>query len=183
MKGHPVDHPIIRFLQRNDSRETWEYERPAILTVELLCLIAGAWAAPTRGAMWLLLVSMPLSLWSAELARAERSGAARKAERAAALGIPSVTLTCETDMVRVAKNKQLLNATAPIVALSAAVAAAGFAGITRAIVVGFIVSVVRWAMVEAYGTWRAWYRARVPVQVMLRFPHYSEDANERISAK
>jgi cytochrome c-type biogenesis protein CcmH/NrfG len=99
------------------------------------------------------------------------------------LGIPSVTLTCETDMVRVAKNKQLLNATAPIVALSAAVAAAGFAGITRAIVVGFIVSVVRWAMVEAYGTWRAWYRARVPVQVMLRFPHYSEDANERISAK
>lgn len=168
-------HPVIRFLQRDGARETWEYERPVILSVELLCLIAGAWAAPTRDAMWLLLVSMPLSLWTAELARAERSGAARKAERAAALGFPMVTLTCEADMVRVAKNKQLLNATAPIVALSAAVAAAGFAGITRAIVVGFVVSVVRWAMVEAYGVWRAWYRARVPVFIASR--------NERISAQ
>lgn len=170
-----MDHPIIQFLQRNDSRETWEYERPVILTVELLCLIAGAWAAPTHDAMWLLLMSMPLSLWTVELARAERSGAARKAERAAALGFPSVTLTCEADMVRVAKNKQILNATAPIVALSAAVAAAGFAGITRAIVVGFVVSVVHWAMVEAYGVWRAWYRARVPVFIASR--------NERISAQ
>lgn len=170
-----MDHPIIRFLQRNDSRQTWEYERPVILTVELLCLIAGAWAAPTRDATLLLLMSMPLSLWTAELTRAERSGAARKAERSAALGIPSVTLTCEADMVRVAKNKQLLNASAPIVSLFAAVAAVGFAGITRAIVVGFVVSVVRWAMIEAYGVWRAWYRARVPVFITSR--------NERISTQ
>lgn len=169
-----MDHPIIRFLQRNNDRETWEYERPVILAVELLCLIAGAWAAPTRDSMLLMLVSMPLVLWGAELARAERSGAARKTEQMAALGLPLLALTCEADMVRVAKNKQLLNATAPIVTLSAAVAAAGFAGITRAIVVGFVVSVVRWAMVEAYGTWRAWYRSHVPVQVCIR--------NERTSS-
>lgn len=175
MKGPLVNHPIIEFLQRDDAPETWIYERRVILSVELLCLIAGAWAAPTRDSMLLLLMSMPLSLWTAELARAERSGAARKSERAAALGIPSVTLTCEADMVRVAKNKQLLNATAPIVALSAAVAGAGFAGITRAIVVGFVVSVVRWAMVEAYGAWRVWYRTRVPVFIASR--------NERISAQ
>jgi hypothetical protein len=176
MKGIvSMDHPIIRFLQRNDARETWEYERPVILAVELLCLIAGAWAAPTRDSMWLLLVSsMPLTLLATEFARADRSGAARKAERAAALGIPSVTLTCEADMVRVAKNRQLLAATAPIVALSASVAGAGGAGITRAAVVSFIVSVVRWAMVEAYGAWRAWYRSHVPVNICV--------GNERTSS-
>lgn len=167
-------HPIVKFLQHDDAHETWVYERRVILSVELLCLLAGAWAAPTRDAMLLLLVSMPLALWAAELARADRSGAARKAERAAALGIPSITLTCERDMIRVAKNKQLLAAAAPVVALSASVAGAGGAGITRAAIVGFIVSIVRWAMVEAYGAWRAWYRARVPVFVTSR--------NERISS-
>lgn len=156
---------IVEFLQREDAHETWVYERRVILPVEFLCLLAGVWAAPTRDAMWLLLVSLPLALWTAELARADRSGAARKAERAAARGIPSVTLTCESAMVSVAKNKQLLNATAPIVALAASVAGAGGVGITRAAIVGFVVLVVRWAMVEAYGVWRAWYREHVPVKV------------------
>jgi hypothetical protein len=167
-------HPIVQFLQRDGAHDTWVYERRVILAVELLCLLAGVWAAPTRAAMWLLLVSMPLALQAAELARADRSGAARKAEHAAALGIPSVTLTCERDMIRVAKNKQLLAAAAPVVALSASVAGAGGAGITRAAIVGFIVSVVRWVMVEAYGAWRMWYRARVPAFITTR--------NERISS-
>lgn len=176
MKGHPsMNTPaIIRFLQRDGARETWFYERPVILFVELLCLFAGVWAAPTREAAYLLLVSMPLTLWAAELARADRSGAARKSELAAARGIPTVQLTCERDMVRVAKNKQLLAAAAPVVALSASVAGAGGAGITRAAIVGFIVSIVRWAMVEAYGVWRAWYRSHVPIVITVR-------ANERTS--
>lgn len=156
---------IVEFLQRPNACETWVYERRIILPAEFLCLLAGVWAAPTRDAMWLLLVSLPLALWTAELARADRSGAARKAERAAARGIPSVTLTCESAMVSVAKNKQLLNATAPIVALAASVAGAGGAGITRAAIVGFVVSVVRYVMVEAYGVWRAWYRGRVPLKI------------------
>lgn len=155
---------IVEFLQREDAHETWVYERRVILPVEFLCLLAGVWAAPTRDAMWLLLVSLPLALWTAELARADRSGAARKAERAAARGIPSVTLTCESAMVSVAKNKQLLNATAPIVALAASVAGAGGAGITRAAIVGFVVSIIRWGMVEAYGVWRAWYRTHIPIK-------------------
>ncbi len=156
---------IVEFMQREDAHETWVYERRIILPVEFLCLLAGVWAAPTRDAMWLLLVSLPLALWTAELARADRSGAARKAERAAARGIPSVTLACEAAMVSVAKNKQLLNATAPIVALAASVAGAGGAGITRAAIVGFVVSVVRYVMVEAYGVWRAWYRKRVSTMI------------------
>jgi hypothetical protein len=42
------------------------------------------------------------------------------------------------------------------------VAGAGGAGLTRAAVVGFVVSLVRWAMVELYGVWRRWYRGHVP---------------------
>jgi hypothetical protein len=156
---------IIEFLQRKDALMTWVYERRVTLPIEALCLMAGVWAAPTRSAALLLLVTSPLALWAAELARAERSGAARKAELAAALAIPKVELACERDLEQIAKNKQLVTATAPIVALAMSVAGAGGAGLTKAAITGFIASVVRWAMVEAYGSWRAWYRSHVPVVI------------------
>lgn len=154
---------IIQFLQRKHAAETWVYERPPILLVEALCLIAGILAAPTRLAALLLLVSSPLALWATELARADRSAAARKAEIADALRLPKVELTCSKDIEKAAKNKQLVTATAPVVALALSVAGAGGQGLTLAVAVGFVVSVIRWAMVEAYGPWRAWYRGHVPV--------------------
>jgi hypothetical protein len=154
---------IVSFLQRDDALRTWIYERRVFFPVELLCLLAGVWAAPTRSAALLLLVTMPLALLAAEFARADRSGAARKGELATALSIPKVKLACERDLERVAKNKQLVTATAPIVALAMSVAGAGGAGLTKAAITAFVVSVVRWAMVEAYGHWRAWYRSHVPV--------------------
>jgi hypothetical protein len=158
---------IIRFIQRTTSNpwSTWEYERVPTLLVEFLCLLAGIWAAPTQSAMWLAVVSTPLSLLATEFARADRSAAARKAEIATATGIPSVVLPCARDIEQAAKNRQLITATAPIVALAASVAGANGAGITAAAIVGFIVSVVRWAAVEIYGKWRAWYRTHVPVKI------------------
>jgi hypothetical protein len=156
--------PIIRFLKRDGAKDTWRYERPVILAIELLCLIAGIWAAPDARARVWLAITLPLALLAAELTRASRSGATRKAELAAAQG-NGIVLLCEADLVRAAKKLQLITATAPIVALGATVANTGLAGLTRAAVVGFVVSVVRYASVEVYGVWRAWYRARVPVQV------------------
>jgi hypothetical protein len=157
-----TSHAIVRFLQRDGALLTWFYERRVILPIEALCLMAGVWAAPTRAAALLLLVTSPLALWATELARADRSGAARKAELAAALAIPKVKLTCERDLEQVAKNKQFVTATAPIVSLAMSVAGAGGAGLTKAAITGFAVSVIRWTVIEAYGAWRAWYRSHVP---------------------
>lgn len=154
--------PIIRFLKRDGAKNTWLYERRVILPVEAICLLVGIWAAPdTRARVWLA-ITLPLALLAAELTRASRSGATRKAELAAARG-HGVVLPCEADLVRAARNLQLITATAPIVALGATVANAGLAGLTRAAIAAFVVSVIRYAMVEGYGHWRAWYRARVPV--------------------
>jgi hypothetical protein len=159
-------HPIIEFLQRDGALMTWCYERRVILSIEVLCLMAGVWAAPTQAAASLLLVSMPLALLAAEWARADRSGAARKAELAAARGITKIKLACERDLEHITKNKQLVTATAPIVALAMSVAGASGVGLTKAAITAFVVSVVRWTMVEAYGKWRAWYRSHVPVMIV-----------------
>ena len=158
---------IVRFLQRDGAPETWQYERVIILFVECMCLLAGVMAAPTNNAALLSVVTLPLALWATELARAERSGAARKSERAAAMAIPTVTLACEKQIVNAAKNKQIVTATAPIVALAMSVAGAG-TGLTRAIVAGFVVSLIRYAMVELYGVWRGWYRSHVPLSIIVR---------------
>jgi hypothetical protein len=155
---------VITFLQRKGARETWEYERVVILLLELACLVAGVLASPSRTTMLLMAIDLPRSLYATELARAVRSGAARKAERAKAMGIPEVELACSRDIERAAKNQQLMTAAQPVVGLALSVAGSG-QGFTRAIIVGFIVSVIRWASVEVYGVWRAWYRERVPVQV------------------
>jgi hypothetical protein len=153
---------VVRFLQRSNALRTWRYERRVILVIEAACLAAGILVAPTRSAAMLLLVTAPLSLWAAELARADRSAAARKAEHAAAKGLLKVVLACEKDIEHAAKNKQLVTATAPIVALAMAVAGAGGAGIQMAAIVGFGVSATRWATVEGYSRWRRWYRKHAP---------------------
>jgi hypothetical protein len=157
---------VVRFLQRPTALDTWRYERRVILPIEVLCLVAGILAAPTRAASMLLLVTAPLALWATELARADRSAAARKAELATAMGIPRVELACSKDIEQVAKNKQLVTATAPVVSLAMAVAGAGWAGLTLAAIVGFCASLVRWATIEDYGKWRTWYRSHVPVNTL-----------------
>jgi len=157
---------VITFL-RKGARETWEYERVVILLLELACLVAGVLASPSRTTMLLMAIDLPRSLYATELARAVRSAAARKAERAKAMGIPEVELACSKDIERAAKNQQLMTAAQPVVGLALSVAGSG-QGFTRAIIVGFIVSVLRWASVEVYGVWRAWYRERVPVDIGIR---------------
>ncbi len=152
---------IIRFLQRPGALRTWHYERRVQLAVEALCLLAGIWAAPTRNAALLLAITAPLALWAAELARADRSASARKTEQAAAIGLPAVELSCSKDIERAAKNRQLVTAAAPIVALATSVAGSGI-GLTKAAVVGFGTSLVRWSAIEVYGAWRRWYRKRAP---------------------
>ena len=145
---------IVRFLQRKGAKQTWYYERLVLLPIELLCLLAGIGAAPDiRARVWLI-ITLPLAMFTAEFTRALRSGAARKAELAAARN-NNVVLPCEREIVHAARNLQLITATAPMVALGATVANAGLAGITRAAIVAFVVSVIRYALVEGYGAWRS----------------------------
>lgn len=156
---------IVEFLRRNDAHETWVYERRVVLFVEFLCLLAGVLVAPNQTAAMLLLIDLPRSLYATELARAARSGAARKAEKANALGVAKVELACERNIEQAAKNQQIMTAAQPIVALAMTIAGSGGQGMTSAVVVGFAVSVVRLALVEGYSVWRAWYRERVPVKI------------------
>jgi len=148
---------VISFLQRPNAHETWVYERRVILCIEAVCLFAGILAAPNRTASLLLLLDAPRALYAAELARAVRSSAARKAEQAATMMIPLVRLTCEQDIELAAKRQQLMTAASPVVALALSVAGSSGQGLTLAAVVGFFVSLVRWAAVEGYSKWRAWY--------------------------
>lgn len=161
---------IIRFIKRDTKNpwETWQYERIPILLIEAMCLIAGIWAAPTRSAMWLAIVSAPLALLATEFARADRSAATLKTEIAAATGIPSVVLPCSKDIEQAAKNRQVITATAPVVALAASVAGANGAGLTLAAIVSFITSLIRWGSIEGQGSWRVWYRTHVPVKVKVQ---------------
>lgn len=161
---------IVRFIQRPGALPTWRYERRLILVIEALCLLAGILAAPPRATL-VLLVGAPFALWQVELARAARSADARKRETSEALGLPSVDLTCQRDIERAAESRQLATIAAPAVALAASVADSGGHGLTVALVVGFVTSVVRVAMVELYGPWRRWYRSKVPL--MLRWPAHA----------
>lgn len=153
---------LIRFLQRKDAKETWWYERIPILLVELACLLAAVWGAPNRLAALLLLVDMPRSIYAAELARRSRSAASRKTELAEAMKLPAVELACQRAIDAASRNNQIMTAAAPLVALAMSVAASGGIGLTRAAVVGFATSIVRYAMIEGYGHWRKWYRQQVP---------------------
>jgi hypothetical protein len=156
---------LIQFLQREGAKTTWWYERIPILLVEAACLLAAIWAAPNRLAALLLLVDMPRSIYAAELARRSRSAASRKTELAEAMKLPQAELTCQREIDIAARNNQIMTAAAPLVALAMSVAASGGAGLTRAAVVGFVVSIVRYAMIEGYGHWRKWYRQQVPCVV------------------
>jgi hypothetical protein len=156
---------IINFLQREGAKDTWWYERFPILIVELLCLLAGIFAAPNRASALLLLVDLPRSLLFAEFGRAIRSGSARKVEVAEAMGIPAVEIRCQKDIDNAAKNQQLMIATTPVVALAMSVAASGGVGLSMAAGVGFAVSLVRYVMVEGYSPWRKWYRLQVPCRI------------------
>lgn len=152
--------PIIRFLARPTALPTWRYERRVILLVEVLCQVAGILAAPTRLAALVMLVGAPFAVWQVELARAARSADARKREQAAAQGVPEVELSCARQIEEAAKARQLATVVAPVVTLATSIAAAGGQSLTLALAVGFLVSAVRVAMVELYGPWRRWYRAR-----------------------
>jgi hypothetical protein len=156
---------LIQFLQREGAKETWYYERIPILLVEAACVFAAIWAAPNRLAALLLLVDMPRSIYAAELARRSRSGASRKAELAEAMKLPQAELTCQRDLDIAARNNQIMTAAVPLVALAMSVAASGGTGLTRAAVVGFVTSIIRFAMIEGYGYWRKWYRQQVPCVV------------------
>ena len=161
---------VIRFLQRPIALPTWRYERRVILAVEVLCQLAGILAAPTRLAALVMLVGAPFAVWQVELARAARSADARKREQATALRVPDVELTCARQIEDAAKARQLATIAAPVVTLATSIAAAGGQGLKLALVVGFVVSAVRVAMVELYGPWRAWYRSKVPPLVMVTIP-------------
>lgn len=162
--------PIIRFLQRPGARPTWRYERRAILAIEVFCQIAGILAAPSRLAALVMFVGAPFAVWQVELARAARSADARKREQAAAEGVPEVDLSCARDIEQAAKARQLATIAAPVVTLATSIAAAGGHGLRLALVVGFIVSAVRVAVVELYGPWRRWYRSKVPALVVVSLP-------------
>lgn len=161
---------LIRFLQRDGAKDTWRYERIPILLVEAACLIAAVWAASNRFAALLLLVDMPRSIYAAELARRNRSASSRKTELAEAMKLPAVELTCQRAIDAAARNNQIMTAAAPIVALAMSVAASGGAGLSRAAVVGFAISVIRYTMIEGYGHWRKWYRQQVPCIVPAKQP-------------
>lgn len=153
---------VIRFLQRKSACATWIYERRVILFVELLCQLACILVAFTWTTKIVLLANLPFTMLALELARSSRSGAARKAETTAAMGIPAVTLHCEKDLVRDAKRQQMLSGMTPMVGLIISMVSTPNAGMVLPSITACAVSLIRWAMVEDYGRWRTWYRERVP---------------------
>lgn len=156
-----MSNPIIAFLQRDGALETWRYERRFILSVEVLCLLASVVAAPTPQAAAVQMLTAPIALWAAELARADRSAAARRAERSAFFQLPPIELACDQAIERAAKNRQLVTLAWPLVTLAMSLAAVvPSAASLRAIGAGFVTSCIRLALVECYGTWRRWYRQR-----------------------
>lgn len=156
----PMGARVLAFLSHPDARPTWVYERRVILFVEALCLLAVALAAPTGLPTYLLLLRAPLQLRKAMSDHAARSGAARRREHEEALGRDPVKLTCAKALEREARDGQLLTAVIPLVDLAFAWAVAGGKGIAASAIAGAVCALVRFGMVEGYGAWRRWYRAR-----------------------
>lgn len=85
---------LCLWLQRPGARPTWVYERNVFLLVELVCVAATIAAAPHHGARVALLLSVPFTMYAAELARAARSGDVRRREQEEALGNAPTRLAC-----------------------------------------------------------------------------------------
>jgi hypothetical protein len=156
-------HRIIAFLARPDARPTHVYERRIVLLVEALCLLAVVLVAPAGMPTYLLLLRAPLQLRKAAADHAARSGAARRREHEEVLGRDPVKLTCARELEREASNGQILTAGMPLVDLAFAFALTGEHGIRAAAIVSTVCTFARIGMVEGYGVWRRWYRARRPL--------------------
>jgi hypothetical protein len=149
---------LVRWLAATNRWPTFYYERFVLLTaVEIPALGLITWASPSL-ATW---VSGLLGLVGAVLSQTARSVASRRAEKAAVLGIESVTVSCEAADERRAIWQQRLTTLSPFVG---AAAAWGTSGINRAVIVGFFCAVARNLWVDAYGAWRSFYVANKGVQ-------------------
>lgn len=144
---------VTQWLSAPNRWPTFYYERLVLLaTVELPALLLITWASPSM-ATW---VSGLLGLAGAILAQTARSVAARRAERAAALGVEAITVSCEAADERRVIWQQRLTTLSPFVG---AAAAWNTSGISRAVIVGFLCAVARNLWVDVYGAWRAFYVA------------------------
>lgn len=161
---------MIVFLARPDARPTHVYERRVVLLVEAFCLLAVVLVAPAGMPTYLLLLRAPLQLRKAASDHAARSGAARRREHEEAIGRDPVKLTCARALEHEARDGQLVTAAMPIVDLVFAFVLAGQNGIVLAAAMTTASTFVRLGMVELYGAWRAWYRARRPLPVTVRRP-------------
>lgn len=173
-----IGNAVVTFLQRPSALETWRYERRVFLAFEAL-FVAATMAAAPASARWVALASALVAAYTAELARADRSAAARKRERAEALGLPGIELECERDIEAAAKARQVLSILGPLLVLSATRAVLGEQGMTASGGVLFAVAVVRTAMVQAYGPWRRWYREQIPVRLDVSFSREGSGLAER----
>jgi hypothetical protein len=135
---------VTRWLSSPARWPTFCYERFALLAfIEVPALLLITWASPSM-ATW---VSGVLGLGGAVLSQTQRSIASRRAEKAAALGIESVTVSCEAADERRAIWQQRLTTLSPFVG---AAAAWGTSGLNRAVIVGFFCAVARNLWVDGY---------------------------------
>lgn len=142
---------LTRWLSAPDRWPTYHYERLVMLVgIELPALLLITWASPSM-ATW---VSGLLGLVMAILAQTQRSVAARRAEKAAALGVEAIMVSCEAADERRAIWQQRLTTLSPFVG---AASAWGTSGINRAVIVGLLCAVARNLWVDGYGAWRTFY--------------------------
>ncbi len=144
---------LTRWLSAPNRWSTFYYERFVLLVlVEVPALLLITWVSPSM-ATW---VSGLLGLAGAVLSQTARSIASRRAEKAAALGIESVKVSCEAADESRAVWQQRLTTLSPFVGVAAAW---GTSGINRAAIVGFFCAIARNVWVDGYGAWRSFYVA------------------------
>ncbi len=143
----------------SSSAPTWVYERRVVAALEVGLLLATVAARPTL----LALATGVLAIAVAMVAQTQRSIAARRRERAEALGLlGAMQVSCEEADVRRATAQHVLSGLAPVTAI---VTAAHGAGVTAAVLVGAAATAIRWGCGLAYDRWRRWYRMHRPARV------------------